>query len=130
MIFVQRGLAPEVGASRLLPRMIGFAPALEMALTGRMVGAREGPGTEAGPSRGSRRPTGDVGQALAREIATKCTPLGVAEAKRSFCRHQTMDLAAALIENEATSRKMNKSEDFKEALKAFAEKRAPRFTGR
>jgi enoyl-CoA hydratase/carnithine racemase len=56
--------------------------------------------------------------------------LGVAEAKRSFYRHQTMDLGAALIENEATSRKMNKSEDFKEALKAFAEKRAPHFTGR
>ena len=54
----------------------------------------------------------------------------MAEAKRSFYRHQTMELAAALIENEATSRKMNKSKNFKEALKAFAEKRAPRFTGR
>lgn len=69
-------------------------------------------------------------QALGREIATKCTPLGVAEAKRSFYHHQTIDLPTALIDNEATSRKMNKSEDFKEAIKAFAEKRAPHFKGR
>ena len=41
MIFVRRGLAPELGASWFLPRIIGFAPALEMALTGRMVAARE-----------------------------------------------------------------------------------------
>ena len=129
MIFVQRGLAPEVGASRLLPRMIGFAPALEMALTGRIVGAREALDLKLVHRVVPDDQLVTSAQALAREIATRCTPLGVAEAKRSFCRHQTMDLGAALIENEATS-KMNKSEDFKEALKAFAEKRAPRFTGR
>jgi 2-(1,2-epoxy-1,2-dihydrophenyl)acetyl-CoA isomerase len=129
MIFVQRGLAPEVGASRLLPRMIGFAPALEMSLTGRMVGAREALDLKLVHRVVPDDQLVTSAQALAREIATRCTPLGVAEAKRSFYRHQTMDLGAALIENEATS-KMNKSEDFKEALKAFAEKRAPRFTGR
>ena len=129
-IFVQRGLAPEVGISWLLPRLIGFAPALEMAITGRMVGARE-----ALELKLVNRVVADdqlvtLAQALAREIATRCTPLGVAEAKRSFYRHQTMDLATALTENEATSRKMNKSEDFKEAIKAFAEKRPPHFKGR
>ncbi|MGO9062206.1 MAG: enoyl-CoA hydratase/isomerase family protein [Candidatus Binataceae bacterium] len=129
-IFVQRGLAPELGTSWILPRLIGFGPALEMALTGRMVGARE-----ALELKLVNRVVPDdqllaSAQALAREIAVKCTPLGVAEAKRSFYRHQTVDLATALIDNEATSRKMNKSEDFKEALKAFAEKRAPRFKGR
>ena len=129
-IFVQRGLAPELGTSWILPRLIGFGPALEMALTGRMVGARE-----ALELKLVHRVVPDdqlvtSAQALGREIATKCTPLGVAEGKRSFYRHQTMDLAAALIDNEATSRKMNKSEDFKEAIKAFAEKRAPHFKGR
>lgn len=130
MIFVRRGLAPELGASWLLPRLIGFGPALEMALTGRMVGARE-----ALELKLVHRVVPDdqlvaSAQALAREIATNCTPLGVAEAKRLFYRHQTMELAPALAENEATTRKMNKSEDFKEAIRAFAEKRPPRFTGR
>jgi enoyl-CoA hydratase/carnithine racemase len=129
-IFVQRGLAPELGTSWILPRLIGFGPALEMALTGRMVGARE-----AFELKLVHRVVPDdqlvtSAQALGRDIATKCTPLGVAEAKRSFYLHQTMDLATALIDNEATSRKMNKSEDFKEAIKAFAEKRAPHFKGR
>lgn len=130
LIFVRRGLAPELGTSWILPRLIGFGPALEMALTGRMVGARE-----AFELKMVHRVVPDnelvaCAQALAREIATNCTPLGVAEAKRSFYRHQTMDLAAALADNEAVSRKMNKSEDFKEAIQAFAEKRAPRFKRR
>jgi enoyl-CoA hydratase/carnithine racemase len=129
-IFVRRGLAPEVGTTWLLPRLIGFGPAMEMGLTGRMVGAREAlelklvhrvvPDDELVAS----------AQALGRDIAANCTPLGVAEAKRSFYRHQTIDLAAALAENETSSRKMNKSEDFKEAIRAFAEKRPPRFKGR
>lgn len=130
MIFVRRGLAPELGASWLLPRIIGFAPALEMALSGRMVGARE-----ALELKLVHRVVPDdqlvaSAQALAHEIAINCTPLGVAEAKRLFYRHQTMELAAALTENEATTRRMSKSEDFKEALRAFAEKRRPRFKGR
>jgi len=130
MMFVRRGLAPELGASWFLPRLIGFAPALEMALTGRMVGAREALEMKLVHGVVPDEQLVASAQALGREIAANCTPLGVAEAKRLFYRHQTMELAPALAENEATTRKMSKSEDFKEALRAFAERRAPRFKGR
>jgi enoyl-CoA hydratase/carnithine racemase len=130
MIFVQRGLAPELGASWLLPRLIGFGPALEMALSGRMVAAREALELKLVHRVVPEDQLVSSAQGLARDIATKCSPLGVAEAKRGFYHYQTMELAAALADNEATTRKMNKSEDFKEAIKAFAQRRPPRFRGR
>jgi enoyl-CoA hydratase/carnithine racemase len=130
MIFVRRGLAPELGASWILPRLIGFAPALEMALTGRMVTAREALELKLVSRVVPDEELHSAAHALAADIANNCSPLGIAEAKRLFYHHRTMELEAALIENEATTRRMSKSADFKEGLRAFAEKRPPKFTGR
>ncbi len=127
MIFVRRGLAPELGASWLLPRMIGFAPALEMGLSGRMVGAREALELKLVNRVVPDHQLVAAAQAIARDIADNCSPLGVAQAKHLFYRHQVIDLRQALAENEATTRRMSRSEDFKEALRALSEKRPPRF---
>ena len=67
--------------------------------------------------------------ALASEIATQCSPLGVANAKRLVYSGQFTDLTTACIDEDETAIRMTQSDDFKEGIKAFMEKRAAHFTG-
>jgi enoyl-CoA hydratase/carnithine racemase len=69
-------------------------------------------------------------RALAGEIATQCSPLGVANAKRLVYGHLFTDLATAIREDDETAVAMIDSDDFKEGIKAYLEKRSPRFQGR
>jgi len=130
LIFTRRGLAIEFGSSWLLPRIIGVANAVDLAITGRLVDAQEAlrmglvsrvvPHNELMPAvRG-----------LASEITTQCSPLGISYAKRFVYQHLYTDLAAALRDESDSARVMLHSEDFKEGVRAFLEKRAPKFTGR
>jgi enoyl-CoA hydratase/carnithine racemase len=130
LIFVRRGLAIEHGSSWMLPRIVGVAHAVDLAVTGRLVDAQEalrmGLVSKVVPPE-QLIPTA---RELAKEIATQCSPLGVANAKRLIYGHLFTDLATAMAEEEESIRVMTHSEDFREGVKAFVEKRAPRFTGR
>ena len=130
LIFVQRGLAIEHGSSWMLPRIIGLARATELALTGRLVDANEA--LEMGLV--NRVVPQDRLMATAREIASgialKCSPLGVAQAKKMIYQHLFTDLATGVRDDDASMEMMTRSEDFKEGVKAFVEKRAPKFTGK
>ena len=130
LIFTQRGLAIEHGSSWMLPRIIGLARATELAITGRLVDANEA--LEMGLV--NRVVQQDKLMATAREIAAgianKCSPLGVAQAKKMIYQHLFTDLATAVRDDDTAMEMMTRSEDFKEGVKAFVEKRAPKFTGR
>jgi enoyl-CoA hydratase/carnithine racemase len=130
LIFTQRGLAIEHGSSWMLPRIIGLARATELAITGRLVDANEA--LELGlvnrvVPQDKLMPTV---REIATGIATKCSPLGVAQAKKMIYQHLFTDLATAVRDDDAAMEMMTRSEDFKEGVKAFVEKRAPRFTGK
>jgi enoyl-CoA hydratase/carnithine racemase len=130
LIFTQRGLAIEHGSSWMLPRIVGLARAVELAITGRLVDAHEA--LEIGLV--NRVVAQDKLMATAREIASgianKCSPLGVAQAKKMIYQHLFTDLAAGVRDDDASMEMMTRSDDFKEGVKAFVEKRAPKFTGR
>lgn len=130
LIFVQRGLAIEHGSSWMLSRIIGVARAVELAVTGRLVDAEEA--LRIGLVH--RVVPQDKLMATAREvaghIANNCSPLGVSEAKKLVWRHLFTDLATAIREDDESMTMMTQSEDFKEGVRAFIEKRPAKYKGR
>lgn len=130
LIFTQRGLAIEHGSSWMLPRIIGATRAMELAVTGRLVDAQEALAIGLVNRVVPHEKLMETAREVASHIASKCSPLGVAQAKKMIWNHQFTDLAAAIKEDDASMHMMTRSEDFAEGVKAFIEKRAPSFKGR
>ncbi|HSR57985.1 MAG TPA: enoyl-CoA hydratase-related protein [Candidatus Binataceae bacterium] len=130
LIFTQRGLAIEHGSSWMLPRIVGLVRATELAVTGRLIDANEA----LAMGLVNRVVPGEKLMETAREVAShiaqKCSPLGVGQAKRMIYQHLFTDLATAIKEDDAAMTMMTRSEDFKEGVKAFIEKRPAQFKGR
>jgi enoyl-CoA hydratase/carnithine racemase len=130
LIFTRRGLAIEFGSSWLLPRIIGVANAADLAITGRLIDAQEALRMGLVNRVVAHDELMPAVRALASEIATQCSPLGISYAKRFVYQHLFTDLATALRDESESAGVMLRSQDFKEGVKAFLEKRAPKFTGR
>ncbi len=120
------------GVLTLLPRAIGKARAMELMMSGRLLSATEavewGLASRCVPDNELL----DAGLAFAREVAVK-SPLAVANAKQVM--HQlwsdngSVD-AGLRFELERDAYYCLTSHDAPEGLRAFADKRPPRFTGR
>ena len=130
LIFTQRGLAIEHGSSWMLPRIIGVTRAMELAVTGRLVDAQEALAIGLVNRVVPHDKLMETAREVAGHIASKCSPLGVAHAKKLIWNHQFTDLATAIKEDDASMQAMTRSEDFAEGVKAFVEKRPPRFKGK
>jgi enoyl-CoA hydratase/carnithine racemase len=130
LIFVQRGLAIERGSSWMLPRIIGATRAAELAVTGRLVDAQEALAIGLVNRVVPHDKLMETAREVASHIANKCSPLGVAQAKKMIWGHLFTDLATAIKEDDASMQMMTKSADFAEGVKAFIEKRSPRFMGK
>ncbi len=126
--FVRVGFVTDCGTSWLLVRRVGLGQAKRLVLSGDSVDAVE---AERIGLCEERTPTGgDVERAIA--LAARMAeqpPLAVQNARRvlEFASHATFDDAADL---EAwTQGALGESADHQEAVRAFVEKRPPRFTG-
>lgn len=125
---VTLGIMPGAGGTQLLPRAVGERRAKEIILTGRPFTAEEA--LEWGiVNRLCERDTLlPEALAAARAIAANA-PLAVRQAKRSIQRGVQLDLTSALhFEIEAYNR-LVPSEDRREGIAAFNEKRRPAFRG-
>lgn len=127
--FVKVGIIPGDGGAWLLPRIIGFAKATELALTGDMIDAREALAL----GLVSRVvPDGEL-MATARTIAERIAanpPHAVRMTKRLLRDGQTATLAALLEQSAAMQALAHTTADHEEAVASFVEKRKPTFTGR
>ncbi len=130
LIFVQRGLAIEHGSSWMLPRLVGLGKAVEMAVTGRLLDAQEALAAGLVNRVVPHDQLMSVTREMASEIATKCSPLGVAEAKKMVYTHLFTDLATGMRDDDELMGRMTRSADFKEGVEAFLQKRPPQFRGR
>ena len=129
--FVKLGLSVgELGTSYNLTRLVGPGHAAELAYTGRLVGAEEAVSIGLANRIVSTESLFDEAVALANAIARN-SPAGVRMSKRAIQRNQEITSYAAALELENRGQAlMVQTEDMPEALAAFKEKRAPRFTGR
>jgi enoyl-CoA hydratase/carnithine racemase len=130
LIFPRRGLAIEFGSSWLLPRIVGLANAVDLALTGRLIDAQEALRMGLVSRVVADNELMPAARALGADLATQCSPLGISYVKRFLYQHLYTDLATAIRDEGESAGVMLHSQDFKEGVKAFLEKRAPKFTGK
>ncbi len=129
--FVKVGLSMgELGTSYNLTRLVGPAKAAEIGYTARIVLADEAERIGLVNRVVPTESLFDEALAMAQLIATN-SPGGVRMSKRAIQANQEIGSYAAALELENRGQAlMSRTEDMPEALAAFKEKRAPRFTGR
>lgn len=128
LIFVKRGLALDGGASFFLPRLAGMN-GLEMALSGDVIDAPEA--LRLGLVN-RVLPEGDFTSQVAEaaERMAENAPLALAEIKAEFHRALQSPLEQVMTDELAAVRRLVRSEDVREGVQAFLEKRKPVFRGR
>jgi len=126
---INLGIIPGVGGTQRLARTLGKYRTMEMVLTGVQVTAQEmadqGLVNRVVPMASLM----DTAMEYAREIANNA-PLAVQATKEMALRSRDMDLPTGLRMEQAINRILQSSEDVKEGVAAFAEKRPARFRGR
>lgn len=126
--FVKVGLVPDTGASYLLPRLIGYHKAMELALFGDKVSAQQA--YELGLC--NRVVAEEEFAAVVGEWAGRLAkgPRSMGWIKRQFNRGMEQSFEE-ILELEAYGQEAaGGTADAKEAITAFLEKREPNFTGR
>ena len=126
-IFVKVGLAgTDMGATYLLPRIVGLAKATELLMTGDFISAGEAERI----GLYNRVVPRDQLAAATREFAEKLAhgpALGLAKTKEMLNRETHMSFAAALEAEAVAQALCMQTPDFKEAHAAFLEKRKAKF---
>lgn len=127
--FAKRGILPESGGTWLLPRMVGYAKAAEIAFTGRTLMAKEA--RELGLVNRVVPDSDLAGSAreLAAEIAANA-PLAVRAIKRMMRAAETETFEQNVHHVFLQLLPLLRTDDFREGVTAFMEKRSPNFTGR
>jgi 2-(1,2-epoxy-1,2-dihydrophenyl)acetyl-CoA isomerase len=127
--FTERGFTPDSGGSWLLPRLVGLVRARELLLLGRALDGMEA--AEWGVIHGAVPPVqlDDEVDALIDRLANGPTvALGLTKWLLRAGQSETLD---EQLHNEALALELSsRSEDFREGLAAFKDKRSPKFGGR
>jgi enoyl-CoA hydratase len=126
---IRVGIMPGGGGTQRLIRAVGKYKAMKMLLTGEPVSARE---AEAMGLVSEVVPDGDVlerAMTLARAIAD-LPPIAARKIKAAALQGADLPLDAALTLERQAFQLLFDTEDGREGMTAFLEKRAPRFTGR
>jgi enoyl-CoA hydratase/carnithine racemase len=127
--FVKRGLAPDWGGTWFLPRIVGTAKACELIFTGETIAADEA--LRLGIVNAVAAPEALMNETykLARIIAAG-PPVAIQFAKRAVYHNQDAELRAGLEYETFAQSICRETDDAKEGVRAFVEKRAPVFRGK
>jgi enoyl-CoA hydratase len=123
------GILPGAGGTQRLTRVVGKALAMDVILSGRRLSAREAAAAGLVARIVAKEAWLDEAKRVAREIADKA-PVATRLAKESVDRAYETSLAAGLEAERRALYLAFASDDAKEGLTAFTEKRKPTFEGR
>jgi len=128
--FSQRGLIAEHGIAWQLPRLVGEANALDLLFTARKFDGAEaerlGLVNRALPGAELMAHVGEVAQ----HLATQVSPRSVAIMKRQIRESYFQSYGESLAVADAEMERSFATQDFKEGVASFVERRSPAFTGR
>lgn len=127
--FAKRGILPESGGTWLLPRMIGYAKAAEIAFTGRTLKADEAYELGLLNHVVADDMFHEAVQELAGEIAANA-PLAVRAIKRMMRAAETETFEQNVHHVFLQLLPLLRTDDFREGVSAYMEKRTPKFVGR
>lgn len=122
------GLPAEYGLSWLLPRLIGVSHANDMLLSSRVVLGDEA--ERMGLVNGCFETVEEMlahARGYAEMLATRVSPSSIKETKRQLYGDLHGDAASAVRESEALLNRMMTEPEYREGVRAFVEKRPPRF---
>lgn len=127
--FARRGLIAEHGMAWMLPRLVGLMNANDLLYSGRLVEAREA------ERMGLVRALPDEGflalvERMAEEMTEASSPRSIRIIKKLVYDGQLQNIADAWAEADREMIGCFGTEDFKEGVAHFLEKRKPNFTGR
>lgn len=127
--FSKIGLIPDGGGSMMLPALVGFGRALELAWTSDRVGAHQafalGLVNRVVPTESLVEET----EAYAARFA-EMSPIAIGLTKRAFNRAAIPDFAAWLEEEAVLQEEAASGPDLLEGVRSFLEKRKPAFASR
>ena len=126
--FAKRGLHPDWGGTYFLPRIVGMAKACELIWSGKMIQASEA--LELGIVSQLETPEALIATTLAMANSFAAgPPIAIRMAKRAMYRSMDTTLREALEFETYAQNTCSGTQDAKEGIAAFVEKREPVFTG-
>ncbi|MDH4182307.1 MAG: 2-(1,2-epoxy-1,2-dihydrophenyl)acetyl-CoA isomerase PaaG [Betaproteobacteria bacterium] len=127
--FCRIGLVPDSGGTYFLPRLVGTARALGLALTGEKLSAEDAAAWGLIWKWVEDDDLPEATEALLAQFASGPTK-GLAAIKRAIHGSAARTLEQQLDVERDMQRELGFGDDYREGVAAFAAKRAPRFTGR
>jgi|WetSurMetagenome_2_1015567.scaffolds.fasta_scaffold93505_2 enoyl-CoA hydratase/carnithine racemase len=128
--FSKRGLIAEHGISWILPRVVGLSNALDMLYSSRIIDSQEALRIGLVNKIFSQETFMDSVTGYAKDLATSVSPRSLRIIKKQVFNAMFQSLSEASENADEELLQSLTSEDFKEGVAHFLEKRSPQFTGK